>query len=50
MRDTCVPVSLVLKVFWKCFIAMMEVIREPSYPFAQAHMKATKMDTVIFSK
>ena len=33
------------KVDWKCGMARMEVIREPSYPFAIQQQNATKMAT-----
>jgi hypothetical protein len=30
------PVSVVLNMTWKGFIAMIDVMRDPSYPLAQA--------------
>ena len=45
--ETIPPVVPVWKVFWKCGIAMMAVIKEPSYPLAQAQQKATKTESVL---
>ena len=33
------------KVDWKCGMARMDVMREPSYPFAMQQQNATKMAT-----
>ena len=43
--ETIPPVVPVWNVFWKCGIAMMAVIKEPSYPLAQAQQKATKTES-----
>ena len=39
------PVVPVWKTFWKCGIAMIAVIKDPSYPLAQAQQKATKTES-----
>ena len=45
--ETIPPVVPVWKVFWKCGMAMIAVIKEPSYPLAQAQQKATKTESVL---
>jgi hypothetical protein len=39
------PTVSVWNVFWKCGMAMMAVIKDPSYPLAQAQQKATKTES-----
>jgi hypothetical protein len=45
--ETIPPVVPVWNVFWKCGMAMIAVIRDPSYPLAQAQQKATKTESVL---
>lgn len=45
--ETIPPVVPVWKVFWKCGMAMIAVIKEPSYPLAQAQQKATKTESIL---
>jgi hypothetical protein len=47
--ETIPPVVPVWNVFWKCGIAMIAVIKDPSYPLAQAQQKATKTESDLLA-